>query len=190
MQVTIFEKNLHLNENQKEYITSKVENLKTYSERVDDESTKVSVDVETRNSKISDKDISIQITMYVPNAVIRAEVDSTTVEEGVDIAVEKLKKQIERYKTKQNRRDSSGKWIPSSTLEDISATQGGGEGIPKVAKRKHFNLTQMHEEEAVEQLELLEHDFYAFSNTDTGKYSVVYKREDGSYGMLEFDETS
>jgi putative sigma-54 modulation protein len=190
MQVTIFDKHLRLSKNQKDYIESKIDNLKTYGERVDDESTKVRVDVEARDSKISDKDISIQVTMYVPNAVIRAEVTSTTVEEGVDIAIEKLRKQIERYKTKQSRRDASGKWIPSSTLEDISATQGGTEETAKVAKRKQFNLTQMHEEEAVEQLELLGHDFYAFSNIDTGKYSVVYKREDGSYGVLEFDETS
>lgn len=190
MQVTIFDKHLHLNEDQKNYIESKVDNLKTYSERIDDESTKVRVDVESRNSKISDKGISIQVTMFVPNAVIRAEVTSTTIEEGIDLAVEKLKKQIERYKTKQNRRDSSGKWIPASTLEDISSTQEGDEETAKVAKRKQFNLTQMHEEEAVEQLELLGHDFYAFSNIDTGKYSVIYKREDGAYGVLEFDETS
>ncbi|MFC1750837.1 ribosome hibernation-promoting factor, HPF/YfiA family [Pseudomonadota bacterium] len=189
MQVTIFDKHMRLNDDQKDYVQSKIEHLKKYSDKVDDESTKVRVDVESKKSKISDKDISVQVTMYVPNAVIRAEVVSTTIEEGTDIAVDKLRKQIERYKTKQNRRDSSGKWIPASTLEDISAMQGGSEEDAKVAKRKQFDLTSMHEEEAIEQLELLGHDFYAFSNIDTGKYSVAYKREDGAYGVLEFDES-
>lgn len=189
MQVSIIQKHINLSEDQKTYIQDKIENLKHLSQRVDDESTQVRVDVEHNSVKTTNKNISLQVTMYVPHAVVRAEVMAITPEEAVDLAVDKLKKQIERYKTKQHRRDQSGKWIPSSTLEEISSTsQEGNAPVSKITKRKTFaDIKPMHEEEAVEQMELLEHDFYAFINEETGKFGVVYKREDGTYGLLDLE---
>lgn len=187
MQVTIYEKNLALGEGQKDYIIKKIERLGGLEERIDDESTKVKVEVETNKIKTTNKKISVQVTMYVPNSVIRAEVKSVTVEEGIDLAEDKLRKQIERYKTRKNRRDKQGRWIPSSTLEQISATQGeSAEEIGALVKRKKFDLEPMHEEEAIEQLELLGHDFYAFMNRENSRVNVVYRREDGTYGLLDF----
>lgn len=188
MQVSIHEQGLHLNEAQKDYILEKIDNLKKYEERVDDESTQVRVDVETNNLKTSNKNITVQVTMFVPNAVIRAEVLGLTIEEAVDVAVEKLRKQIERYKTKRNRRDKGGKWIPSSTLEEISATQETTVTAPvsNISKRKSFDLSPMHEEEAIEQLELVDHNFFVFMNSETGRINLVYRRIDGSYGLLDF----
>ena len=186
MQVTIINKHLHLSEEQQQYIQEKIEHLKHLGERVDDESTQVRVDVESNSLKTSNKNISMQVTMFVPHAVVRAEVTATTVEEAIDLTVDKLKKQLERYKGKKNRRDQGGKWIPASTLEQISSTQEGGSEVAKVAKRKQFkDLKPMHEEEAIEQMELLGHNFYAFINSDNQKFNVVYRREDGGYGLLE-----
>lgn len=186
MQVTLIEKNLTLNEKQKDYVNEKVLNLKTYSERVDDESTQIRVDIETNKIKTSNKNITVQVTMFVPHAVIRAEVFSTTIEEGVDLAVDKLKKQIERYKSRKNRRDTGGKWIPASTLEEISSTQEVVTPIATFSKRKTFILEPIHEEEAIENLELLGHKFFAFRNSDNDRFNVAYIREDGTYGLLDF----
>jgi putative sigma-54 modulation protein len=187
MQVTIHEQGLRLNETQKDYINEKIDHLKKYEERVDDESTQVRVDVEMNKVKTSNKNIRVQVTMYVPNAVIRAEVDGVTMEEGIDLAVEKLRKQIERYKTKRNRRDKSGKWIPASTLEEISATQEvAPTPVSSISKRKSFQLGAMHEEEAIEQLELVDHNFYVFLNAETMHVNLVYRRLDGTYGLLDF----
>ncbi len=188
MQVTIHERSLNLNEDQKGYITEKIDHLKTYGERVDDESTHVRVDVEHNKIKTSNKNITMQVTMHVPHAIVRAEVMATTVEEGVDLAVDKLKKQLERYKSKKNRRDKSGKWIPASTLEEISSTSEVGTEVMGVSKRKAFHVEPMHEEEAIEQLELLGHNFFAFRNRDTQRFNVVYRRDDGSYGLLDFPQ--
>ncbi len=186
MQVTIINKHLHLNDEQRQYIEEKIGHLKHYGERIDDESTQVRVDVEMNNVKTTNKNISLQVTMFVPHAVLRAEMLGVTVEEAIDLAVEKLKKQLERYKGKKNRRDTAGKWIPSSTLEQITSTQEGMAEVARISKRKAYeDLKPMHEEEAIEQMELLDHDFYAFVNADTSKFSVVYRREDGSYGLLE-----
>jgi len=187
MQVQIFNRNIKLDDNQLEYIREKIFGLKQYGEGIDDESTEARVDVELNKIKTSNKNVTVQVTMIVPKAVIRAEVYSTTAEEGIDIAVEKLKKQIERYKGKKNRRDQSGKWIPSSTLEEISSAQTGAE-IAHIAKRKTFVASEpMHEEEAAEQLELLGHSFYAFMNASNNRFNVIYRREDGTYGLLDFN---
>ncbi len=103
------------------------------------------------------------------------------------MAIEKLKKQLERYKSKRNRRDQSGKWIPSSTLEEITAAQEGAQ-FAKIAKRKVFGTPKlMHEEEAIEQMELLDHNFFVFKNLENDRICVVYRREDGTYGLLEVD---
>lgn len=189
MQIQIFDRHISLSDNQLEYIREKVFHLKSFGEKVDDESTQVRVDVESNKIKTSNKNITVQVTMFVPHAVIRAEVYATTVEEGIDLAVDKLKKQLERYKGRKNRRDKSGKWIPASTLEDITSKQEVSAEVAKVVKRKSFeSAAPMHEEEAIEQMELLGHNFYAFINSDTTKFNVVYRREDGSYGLLDFNE--
>lgn len=188
MQVSIIQKHINLSEDQKDYIQEKIDNLKHLGNRVDDESTQVRVDIEHNDIKTTNKKIAVQVTMFVPHAVIRAEVLGQTPEEAIDLAVDKLKKQIERYKGKQHRRDTSGKWIPSSTLEEISSTQEVTAPVSKITKRKSFSeIKPMHEEEAIEQMELLEHDFFAFLNEENGKFGVVYKREDGTYGLLELE---
>ena len=133
-------KNLTLSEAQSDYIIQKIDHLGNLEERVDDESTKVKVEVGTNKTKTSDRKLSLQVTMFVPNAVIRAEVKALTPEEGIDLAEEKLRKQIERYKTKKNRRDKKGQWIPASTLEQISATQESLADISAWPNESSFNL--------------------------------------------------
>lgn len=188
MQISIIHKHINVSDDQKQYVEDKINHLKHLGQRVDDESTSVRVDIESNNVKTSNKNVSLQVTMFVPHAVVRAEVFGVTVEEAIDLAAEKLRKQLERYKARRNRRDQSGKWIPASTLEEITAKQGDASLVSKVSKRKAFaDLKPMHEEEAIEQMELLGHDFYAFISSENGKFGVVYKREDGSYGLLELE---
>ncbi|MCD6109601.1 ribosome-associated translation inhibitor RaiA [bacterium] len=188
MKIQLFSQSITLGDNQKQYLEEKINNLKKYEERVADEATIVRVDVKKNKVKSGDEKIVTQITMYVPSAVIRAEVNGSTVEETIDLAVEKLKKQIERYKTKKHRRDKGGQWIPESTLE--TATENIKEIDPdSIVRRKKYNdLEPMKEQEAAEQMELLGHDFYAFVNDDTGLFSVVYRRQNGDYGLIELEK--
>lgn len=102
MQITIHDQGLPISDEQQEYIYKKISNLGRYGERVDDESTMVRVDIILNKVKTSNKHITFHITMVVPQGTIRAEVDASTVQEGVDLAVDKLKKQIERYKERSN----------------------------------------------------------------------------------------
>jgi putative sigma-54 modulation protein len=189
MQIQIFSSSMTLNDSQKDYINEKITNLSKYEQRVADEASVTRVDIEKRKVRSGDQRITTQITMNVPHAVIRAEVHGLNIEETVDLAIDKLKKQIERYKTKKHRRDKGGKLMPESTLEAVSKGNVSEMDMEQIVKRKKLeDIEPMREDEAVEQMNLLGHDFYAFVNSDTNLFSVVYKRQDGDYGLIELDK--
>lgn len=181
MQVTLHSRDLDLPDAQKEYIYSKVDKLANFADRIKDESSEIKVEIKTSKSKNVNQKYVCQITIFVPNSVLRAETKEATIEAAVDAAEQKLISQIERYKAKQNRRNKSGKWIPSSTLEEVIE-----EELPKIMRRKRYsNTNSMTEEEAIEQMELIGHSFFLFFNAETDRFCVVYKREDESYGLIE-----
>ena len=190
MQFQLFSEGIELSEDQKEYVRKKMTHLEKFAEELVDESSTVRVDVRSNKDKTSDKHISFQVTLFVHPVVIRAEDRGATLDEAVDLAEEKLRKQIERYKTKQHRRAQTGEWIPESTLEQLSDAQNDLVHVkPSIGKRKKFSDVQsIHEDEAIEQLELIGHDFYVFHNKDTGLLSVAYRREDNSYGVIELEQ--
>jgi len=189
MQIQIFSNSITLSDKQKDYINEKIENLTKYAERLADEATIIRTDVEKRKMRSGDQKITTQITMYVPHAVIRAEEHGQNVEETVDLTVEKLKKQIERYKDKKHRREKGGKLMPESTLESVSIGGMSEMDVETIVKRKKYNdVEPMREDEAVEQMNLLGHDFYAFVNSDTSLFSVVYRRQDGDFGLIELEK--
>lgn len=193
MQLILRTPNIHITDREREYIEKKVMHLQKLADRVADESSKIHIDVLNSDIKTTDKKLCIQGTLHVPYAYLRAEVKGVTVEEATDVFVEKMKKQIERYKAKLHRRDEKGKWIPKSTLENLSRIQEEftDDAMPKITKRKDFtNERPMHEEEAIEQLELLDHSFYSFYNIDRDCFSVVYKRADGTFGIIEMRQPS
>jgi ribosomal subunit interface protein len=99
MKINYLQKHLSLTDGQKEYIETKLDHLKKF-DRVEDESTLVKVDVEYTESKISDRKILMIVQMVLPHMVARAEVDCKTVEEGIDLAHDKLKIQLEKHKEK------------------------------------------------------------------------------------------
>jgi len=186
MNIQFVKSHLNLSDEQKAYITKKIEHLGKFADRINDESTEVHISIKENKLKTMNRDISIEITMSVPHALIRAEVDGETLEEAIDLCEEKLRKQIERYKNKLHRRTDSGKLMPESTLEQIAGTQEEFKEIKKILKRKTVkDLNPMNEEEAIEQMELLGHDFFVFKNVNTGYPSVVYRRRDETYGIID-----
>lgn len=190
MQIQILENKFKLTDDQRDYTKKKIGSLKKYADRISDEATLIKVEFTAKHMKSSGDLIVCQVTMSVPRATIRAEIEASKVEEAVDLVEDKLRKQIEKYKEKLHRRDRKGRWIPVSTLEKLSDIQDEVHFPHRIIRRKQFDqLKPMHEEEALEQMELLGHNFFAFWNIDTDKFSVVYKRkEDLTYGLIELDK--
>lgn len=100
MRINYVQKHTSLTDRQREYIEEKLTHLKKYR-RVEDESTIINVNVEFFDSKISNQNISFSVTMVLPHATVRTDVDCQTVEEGIDLAFEKLKAQLDKYKAKR-----------------------------------------------------------------------------------------
>jgi putative sigma-54 modulation protein len=128
----------------------------------------------------------VQVTMLVNGQTLRAEEASPDMYSAVDIVVEKLERSIERYKSKLYRKDDIRKTRREARVQSESEAAGGPEiadetGITRV---KRFPVKPMSPQEATEQMELLGHDFYVFLNQESSNVSVVYKRTNGSYGLL------
>lgn len=183
MQFKIKTKNLNLSDDQKEMIQSKVEKLQHLADRLSDESTEFRIELKHEQSRKASDAYSCQLTIFAPNAVIRSETRSESIENIVDECVAKMKSQIERYKSKIHH--ANKKFTNAGEMEEPPKEEGEFE-IPKILRRKRFSATApMTEDEAIERMELLGHSFFIFNNDNTSRFSLIYKRKDGYYGIIE-----
>ncbi len=183
MQIKIKSQQLNLSDNQQDLIESKVEKLKNLADRLDDESTEFRVEVKHEKARKTEDAYVCQLTIFAPNAVLRAESRGENVESAVDDCMDKIHKPIERYKAKMHRSDKKGL---GAKIEEVPEKPSDEFEIPQILRRKRFSASApMKEEEAIERMELIGHDFFLFNNMDTGRFSVVYKRHDGYYGIVE-----
>jgi putative sigma-54 modulation protein len=121
-----------------------------------------------------------QVTLDSGGTLLRAEDRGEELFSAVDRTVEIMDRQIERFKGKRNR----GKGGTSPRTEQILETAGGGQ-TPAVVKVKQFAIKHMPVDEAIEQMELLGHDFFLFLHKDSGKLNLLYRRMDKNYGIIE-----
>ena len=98
MQINFLQKGLHLSDTQKDYISAKIEQLSKYK-IMQDESVLARVDVEFDENRSSDRKLVMAVTVQIPRETLRAESDCLAVEEGIDLIEEKLRHQLEKYKT-------------------------------------------------------------------------------------------
>lgn len=117
----------------------------------------------------------VEVTIPLNGVLLRAEERNREAFSAVDNVLDKLEKQIEKYRTKLQKRDK-GEAIPEARAS---------EEIPSIVRVKRFAIKPMSAEEATTQMDLLGHDFFVFANGDTGAVNVVYKRKDGNYGLIE-----
>ena len=106
----------------------------------------------------------------------------------IDVAVDKLERQVRKYRTKV-RDNKIHKIMKNDALGNISSFEDNDDNdnsqMIEIVKKKHFELIPMSPEEACEHMELLNHNFFMFENNENNKACVVYKRIDGSYGLIE-----
>ncbi len=137
-------------------------------------------DDSTANVMFSEEGTSkkVEITVKVKNNVLRSEVSEADFRSAADKAIDRIEKQLMKYKDKLKKRNND-----SIRYENISGLEN--QQLMNVVKNKKFLLVPMTTEEACFQLELLEHTFFVFQNDETGKINIVYKRNDGDYGLIE-----
>jgi len=112
--------------------------------------------------------------------ILRAEERSADMLAAIDTVRDKLQRQIERFKRRPARVRERARAAAATTVEPAVE-----EATPSIVRTKRFLVTPMSEEEAIEQMELLGHDFFVFFNASADSLNVLYRRRDGNYGLLQ-----
>jgi putative sigma-54 modulation protein len=174
MRLHVKGKNLEVSDSIRSYAEEKLRKL----DRQLAAPTKVELELAVeRNPSISANHVA-EATVWTKGPVLRARESSGDMRASIDQLVDKLERQVKRYREKRRRRDAR-------ITEPVGAPALGGEVEPGIVKTKQFPVKPMSPEEAVLQLELVGHDFFVFQSVESGDVNVVYRRRDGRYGLIE-----
>lgn len=178
MKYKIVGKNIEVTDSMKERVEKKLTVLDKYL--LIDENTEARV--LARVYQKSKKEQKIEITIPTKVGTLRSEVTSSDFYEALDLAIDKLEDQLRKQKTrlyKHHKKHLSKEFIEEEVVEESN------EDIP--IKTKSVQTDKLTIDEAVLQMELSGHNFYVFTNEDTGKHEIVYNRHSGGYGLIEVD---
>lgn len=144
----------------------------------DDAEALVAFSVEKNSNKV-------EITVHAAGTYFRASESTSDMYASVDAAVTTIERQIRKNKTRLAKRLRKDAFTREPDMVSSFAPEEPEEGF-EIIRTKHFNMKPMRREEAILQMNLLEHNFFAFRDQDAdGAFAVVYKRNDGGYGIIE-----
>jgi putative sigma-54 modulation protein len=183
MEIQIKSRNGRLREDEHAYLERKLQKLDRYLENIGT----VHVDLARAQQRGSGEVHTVQATLAADHGVIlRAEERSSDFTTAVDALHDSLQRQITRYKDRHYRRGkirrSNGEMLLAGEEEAAPAMNGSR---ARLVKTKQFSYKPMDSDEAIEQMELLDHDFFVFTDAQTNLVNVVYRRNDGNYGLIE-----
>ncbi|MEW9669506.1 ribosome-associated translation inhibitor RaiA [Ammoniphilus sp. 3BR4] len=180
MRYNIRGENIEVTPALREYVEKKVGRLEKY---FDDISPSTEAHVTLR---VLRGEHTIEVTIPMPGVILRAEDTHTDMYAATDLVVEKLERQIRKHKTKVNRKFRQEGSLKTLFAEPVNgAAEEEEESKIEIVRNKRFAMKPMDAEEAVLQMDMLGHNFFVFANTDNEGLSVVYKRKDGRYGLIE-----
>lgn len=177
MNYNIRGENLEITPALRDYVEKKVGKLEKYFD------TTPTSDVNVKMAVQNNKHI-IEVTIPMPQLLLRAEETHIDMYAAIDLVVEKLERQIRKHKTKVNRKFRQEGSVKYMFKTDIADDNEESDEI-SIVRTKRFNLKPMDAEEAVLQMDMLGHNFFVFSNAESGETNVVYRRKDGKYGLIE-----
>jgi len=178
MEVTITARNLELGDALRDYVESKVDRLERYMPDLHEARVELS-NLSTKNPE--DSQVA-QVTIFgARGSVLRSEERTGDMRSSIDAALDKMSRQIRRFKGKnwrsQGRRAAEELAMRQEEMEDELDAQ-------ELVRVKRFRTRPMTADEAIDQMELLGHDFFVFYSVTEGGFNVVYRRRDGGYGLL------
>jgi len=175
-------RNMRLTENIRDYVEKKAAKLERYLQEIDEIRVELSHIKSARSA--ADRQVA-QITVHGKGFLLRTEERADDIHAAFDTALDKMQRQVDRYKGKHYRGRGDGRSAAEVMEEDLPVDETG-ELLPLIARRKKFIVLPMNEDEAVEQMRLLGHDnFFVFFNAEQNSIQVLYRRRNGSYGLIE-----
>ncbi len=178
MEIQLFTRNMELTPRLQEYVQKKVGKLSRYLPNITD----VRVDLSVENTRSSAQRQVAQLTIRTPRVMLRAEERASDMFAAIDAALDKMRRQITRYKTRRQDRWQRAEGEEEEWEETALPSEEAISG--KVVRVKRFEMFPMTPEEAIEQMELLGHQFFVFLNAEEGGINVIYRRRDGDYGLI------
>jgi putative sigma-54 modulation protein len=180
--IEILARNMRLTENTREYVEKKAAKLERHLQDIDEVRVELSHEKTARSA--NDRQVS-QITLRGKGFILRTEERSDDLHTAFDAALDKMQRQVDRFKGKRNHGRGDGRSAAEVTEEEWPVDETG-ELLPLIARRKKFIVLPMGEDEAVEQMRLLGHDnFFVFFNAEKNSIQVLYRRRNGTYGLIE-----
>ncbi|HEX9389083.1 MAG TPA: ribosome-associated translation inhibitor RaiA [Anaerolineales bacterium] len=175
-------RNMRLTDNVRDYVEKKAAKLERFLQEIDE----IRVELSHIKSARSALDRQVaQITVHGKGFILRSEERADDIHAAFDAALEKVQRQIDRYKGKHYHGRGDGR-SAAEVLEEELPVDETGELLPLIARRKKFIVLPMNEDEAVEQMRLLGHDnFFIFFNAEQNSIQVLYRRRNGTYGLIE-----
>ena len=195
MDISIHGDGIRISESLDRYTRSRVDKLDRYLPNIANVGVELAIIRTHRGADIAIAQITVQ---HARGAILRAEermdIESRdTIRFAINKAVDKLHRQIDRFKSKRKAKNQRVRDRYRATMAELVIAEDVPDYEPAAAetseeteilRRKQVELIPMNEEEAIEQLELLDHAFYMFMNADTTRVNVLYRRENGGYGIL------
>lgn len=173
MKFTIRGKKLEVTESIREYIEEKLGRLDKYFENPDNISCNVLI-------RLSGTAQVVEVTINTHGLILRGEEKNKDLYASIDIVTDKIERQIRKNKTKIHKKSSKESIRDFKEFEVEEKIED-----TLVVKRKKIGMKPMSEEEAVLQMDLIDHDFFVYKDASTNNVNVIYKRKDGNYGIIE-----
>jgi putative sigma-54 modulation protein len=184
VEITVSSRHTEVSELLRESTVDKIGRLGRFLEGMDRAEVHFS---EEHTRRSADKEVC-EVTLVGHGHHVRCKVSAPDGFAAVDLAVEKLEHQLHKLKTKLLKRThaNNGKKVNGNgTTESVAAGQDETDTVPRIVKTKAFQIKPMTPEEAILQMGLMGHDFFFFTNADTQRAAVVYRRDDGDVGLID-----
>lgn len=178
MNIEFLSKNYDASDKLKALIEKKVQRLDKFF----DEDTRIKIMLKKGNTRSVNDLYTLELTILLDSSVLRAEVTGDNMYSNIDLALPKLEKQIIRHHKKI---ESKSKKFRAKEITPEIEHEEPEEEEKKLVRSKHFTLIPMSIDDAIEEMELLGHNFYVFLNKSTNSVNVLYNRNDGNYGLIE-----
>lgn len=186
MELNIRANGVKVSDGLREFIDKRMSKLDRLADRVIDAQLELKSEVTRTGAETS----TAQITLKTGKHVLRAEAEAPEVAKAIDMAVDKLVAQVRRFNDRKHKRGGTPLYElvePIPVGEDAPVEDELESQVGKVARTKTFQMDPMGVETAIEQMELIGHDFFFFKNEEDETFTVLYRRKDGSYGLLAPD---
>ncbi len=196
MDISIHGDGIRISEGLDQYTRSRVDKLDRYLPNIAQVGVELAIIRTHRGADIAIAQITVQ---HARGAILRAEEkldieNRDTIRFAINKAVDKLHRQIDRFKSKRKSKAQKVRDKYRATIAELDVAEDIPESAlevdadaaaqTEILRRKQVELIPMNEDEAIEQLELLDHNFYMFMNADSARVNVLYRRDNGGYGLL------